>query len=142
MAAALAALHYLALAIGFSALTLRGVRMQEGSLTKILNADNFWGIAALLWIVTGLLRAFGGFEKGSDYYLHSHWFWLKMTLFLGVFLLELWPMTTFIKWRVSKKSSLENSDRELLKRFVLINRLQSILVLLIPVVAVCMARGI
>ena len=65
-----------------------------------------------------------------------------MTHFLGVFLLELSPMITFIKWRVSKKSSLENSDRELLKRFALINRLQSILILLIPVVAVCMARGI
>jgi putative membrane protein len=40
-------------------------------LNDVFTADSFWGIAALLWIVTGLWRAFGGLEKGSDYYLHT-----------------------------------------------------------------------
>lgn len=43
-------------------------------------ADNWWGLAALVWIGTGVIRAFGGFEKGSFYYLHNHFFWMKMTL--------------------------------------------------------------
>jgi hypothetical protein len=44
-----------------------------------------WGIAAVLWIGTGLVRAFGGLEKGSAYYLHNHLFWTKMGL-LGLIL--------------------------------------------------------
>ena len=40
-----------------------------------------WGVAALLWLVTGLLRAFGGLEKGTQFYLTSNLFWVKMTLF-------------------------------------------------------------
>ena len=43
-----------------------------------------WGIAAALWLVTGLLRAFAGLEKGTGFYLASPLFWTKMGLFLLV----------------------------------------------------------
>jgi putative membrane protein len=146
-AASLAALHYLALAIGFSALVLRGERIKDtvegGSLHKVFVADNCWGIAALLWIVTGIMRAFGGYEKGSEYYLHSHWFWIKISLFLTVFTIEFWPMLTFIKWRIAGKTMINTPfDRGLMQRFAVLNRIQVVLMLLIPIAAVCMARGI
>ena len=38
-------------------------------------------------------------EKGAAYYLNNHVFWAKMGLFLLMFLLELWPMLTLIRWR-------------------------------------------
>src|SRR5512144_478524 len=104
LSAVVSSLHLLALALGLPAVFLRG-RALKGSLDaeglrRLLGADNVWGIAALLWIVTGLLRAFGGLEKGADFYLHSPLFWTKMALFLVVLLLEIRPMTTFIGWRV------------------------------------------
>ena len=63
----LATLHLLALGIGFGAivdraLALRGT-LQEAGLRRVLRADTAWGIAAFLWISTGLIRAFGGFER-------------------------------------------------------------------------------
>jgi len=72
----------IALAIGLGAiwarsLALRG-KLDATGLKRVFYADNWWGIAALLWIVTGLLRAFGGLEKGTEYYLNNWLFLVKM----------------------------------------------------------------
>ena len=102
-AAIVSALHLLALAIGLPAVYLRGRalrgRLDADGVRRVLAADNAWGGAALLWIATGLLRAFGGLEKGSAFYLHSILFWVKLALFAAVLLLEIRPMVTFIGWR-------------------------------------------
>jgi putative membrane protein len=64
-----AALHLLALGIGLGAVWARGRGLQgeldEIGLRRVFYADIWWGIAALLWIATGLVRAFGGLEKGA-----------------------------------------------------------------------------
>ncbi|MCB0791730.1 MAG: DUF2214 family protein [Flavobacteriales bacterium] len=103
----LAIAHLLALAIGLGAVwgrwrALRKLRDITG-LDAVFHADNWYGVAALLWIVTGLWRAFGGVEKGTDHYLSSHTFLTKMGLFVVVLLLELRPMVTFIRWRSQMK---------------------------------------
>src|SRR5437667_12415769 len=103
ISAIVSALHVLALALGLPSSFFRG-RALKGSLDgpglhRLCTADTVWGIAALLWLATGLARAFGGLEKGSAFYLASPLFWLKITLFATVALLEAWPMATFIRWR-------------------------------------------
>src|SRR5215510_15989497 len=98
-----ASLHYLALAIGLPAIFLRGRALKgtldDAGLRRLFAADTMWGVAAALWLATGLLRAFGGLEKGSAFYLSSRLFYLKMALFLIVVALEVWPMLTLIRWR-------------------------------------------
>ena len=64
-----AALHLLALGIGLGAVWARA-RAFQGSLDtaglrRSFAADTWWGIAAAIWIATGLARAFGGLEKGA-----------------------------------------------------------------------------
>src|SRR5439155_25184932 len=80
----LAAIHLLALGLGFGAVWARGRALRgeldPAGLRRAFYADTWWGVAAVLWIGTGLVRAFGGFEKGSFYYLHNHLFWAKMGL--------------------------------------------------------------
>ena len=80
----LAAVHLLALGVGLGAVWARGRALQVPldipALRRVFYADTWWGIAAVLWIGTGLLRAFGGYEKGAFYYLHNHFFWAKMGL--------------------------------------------------------------
>ena len=144
----LAALHYLALGIGFTGVILRGMEFKrlgrsaaEGDLKRLFLADNLWGVGAVLWIATGLTRAFAGFEKGTDYYLSSHWFWLKMVLFGGMFLLEAWPMITLIRWRMAKKTSVSQNDRAMLSRFFSINLAQIHFLVAIIFVASAMSRG-
>ncbi len=46
------------------------------------------------------MRAFGGFEKGSEYYFHNHFFMARMGLLALILLLELKPMDTLIQWRI------------------------------------------
>src|SRR5258705_7255130 len=101
--AIVSALHVLALALGLPSVYLRGRALKgpldRDGLRRLLAADTVWGIAAGLWIATGLLRAFGGLEKGSQFYLQSPLFWTKMALFVAVIVLEIRPMITFIRWR-------------------------------------------
>jgi putative membrane protein len=58
----------------------------------VLAADTWWGIAAVLWIATGLVRTLAGVEKGTSYYLHNHVFWTKMALLGVILFLEVRPM--------------------------------------------------
>lgn len=100
----LASLHLLALPIGLGAVWARGRALRAvqtvADVSRVFVADTLWGLAAILWIATGLLRAFGGFEKGSAYYLHDRVFAVKMALLAVILLLEIWPMTTLIRWRI------------------------------------------
>ena len=93
--AIVSALHLFAFALGLPSVFLRGRALKrpldrEG-FARLFAADNVWGIAALLWLVTGLLRAFGGLEKGSAFYLASRLFWLKLALFAA----SLLPISIF-----------------------------------------------
>src|SRR5499426_4503605 len=103
LSAIVSALHLLALAIGLPSVYLSGRalkgRLDREGFQRLFAADSVWGIAAGLWLVTGLLRAFGGLEKGSAFYLGSRLFWTKMALFAAVVLLEIRPMMTFLRWR-------------------------------------------
>ena len=140
----LAGLHLLALGVGLGAVWARGRALRgtldAAGLRRVFYADNWWGLAAGVWIVTGVIRAFGGFEKGSFYYLHNHFFWMKMAL-LGVILaLEIGPMINLIKWRARVARS-ELPDTRTAGRMARISFVQAGLVVLMVLAATGMARG-
>jgi putative membrane protein len=142
----LAAIHLLAFALGFWAVLTRGTafgRLVTGSndVRRVLLADNLWGIAALILLVTGGMRAFGGFEKGTDYYLHQPLFHLKMTLFVLVLLLELAPMITLVKWRIASARG-KALDTGRAKLFARISHVEALLLMLMVIAASGMARGV
>lgn len=142
----LAALHLLALALGFWAVLTRGTAFRRlatgvGEARSVLGADNLWGISALFLLVTGGLRAFAGYEKGTDYYLHQPLFHLKMTLFVLVLLLEIAPMVALIKWRIALGRGAP-IDAARAKVFARICHVQALLVMLMIVAATGMARGV
>jgi putative membrane protein len=140
-----ATLHLLALGIGLGAVWARGralrLPLDEAGLRRVFSADNLWGMAALLWIVTGLLRAFAGLEKGTAYYLHNHAFWLKMVLLGGILLLEAWPMATLIRWRIQHARG-QTLDTRAAPAFARISHVQALLVIAMVFAATAMARGL
>ena len=142
--AIVSALHLLALALGLPSVYLRGRALKgpldRDGIRRLLAADTVWGIAAALWIATGLLRAFGGLEKGSQFYLQSPLFWTKMALFVTVIVLEIWPMVTFIRWRGALRRG-EMPDTSRARALYLVNHVEMGLVVLIVFVASFMARG-
>jgi putative membrane protein len=145
MSAILSALHLLALAIGLPAVVLRARALAEAddpaALRRALTADSWWGIAAVLWLVTGPARAFGPFEKGTAFYLSSPLFYAKLGLFLSIFLLEIVPMATLIRWRMALGRG-ESPDLGAARLFATLSWIEAALVVTIVFVAAFMARGV
>lgn len=141
----LAALHLIALGLGFAAIIARRRALlgtlDPSGLRKVFTADSWWGIAAILWIATGLTRAFGGFEKGTDYYLHNTLFIAKMAILIVILALEIQPMITLIRWRIAlgRKQSVNTTSAPWLAT---VCQVQAVLVILMVIAATGMARGV
>jgi len=143
VSALLSAVHLLTLALGLGAVFMRGRALggplDESGWHRLLTADNVWGIAAGLWIASGLGRVFFG-GKEPSFYWHNGLFWVKLGLFGLVFALELAPMTTFVRVRTARRrgTALPRFSVEAYRR---INSIEAVLVVVIVFVAAFMARG-
>jgi putative membrane protein len=140
-----AVLHLLALGIGLPAVWSRGRALRgnldNDGLQRVFLADTFWSIAAGLWIITGLIRAFAGLEKGSDYYLDNSMFLIKMGLLGLILILEVWPMITLIRWRTKLRQG-QLPDMNAAPAIARVSQLQVVLIVLMVFAATAMARGI
>jgi putative membrane protein len=99
------------------------------------------GIAAGALLIIGLLRVFY-FEKGADYYFHSHAFTAKFSVFIAIGLLSIIPTVEFLSWRGALKAGQVPaiSARKLrLITAVIHGELLSIVIILLC--AAIMARG-
>jgi len=142
----LAAIHLFAFALAFWAVLTRGTAFSQlsagtGEVKRVLLADNLWGLSALTLLITGAMRAFVGYEKGSDYYLHQPLFHLKMTLLVLILLVELAPMITLIKWRIASSRGVA-LDSGRAKLYARISHVEALLLILMMVAATGMARGV
>lgn len=139
-----ATLHLLALGIGLGAVWARSRALRAPldvpGLRRVFYADSWWGLAAPLWIGTGIVRTFGGLEKGSAYYLHNAFFLGKVACLALILILEVWPMVTLIRWRLQARRG-EPLDSSPALAFARISAVQAGLVLLMVLAATAMARG-
>ena len=141
--AALSAIHILTFGLGLTAVVLRG-RALAGVLDaagwkRLFAADSAWGVAAALWIATGLARIFLG-PKDPVFYWRNGFFWIKMTLFLTVFVLEMAPMRTFMRARQAAARGAAPPSFDVV-RYRRVNTTEMALVIAIPFAAALMARG-
>jgi putative membrane protein len=141
----LASFHLLALGLGLGSVWVRGRGLRgpldPSGLRRVFLADSVWGLAALLWISTGLWRLLGGTENPTAYYLHNHIFLMKMALLLLILVLEVWPMATLIRWRVRVGRG-ELPDTRVAPLLARISFAQAWIVLLMVFAATAMARGL
>ena len=144
----LAIVHLLALGIGLGAVWARARALGErpldrGSLRRVFAADGWWGLAAILWIGTGLWRLLAGTEKATSYYLANHIFLAKMGLLAAILLLELWPAVTLVRWRrkAARSGASWTPDSSTAARLRAISYLEAVLVVAMVCAAALMARG-
>lgn len=118
----------------------KGMSIEE--IRRIQRVDLVYGISAGLLLVIGLLRVFF-FEKGLNFYIHSPFFWVKMTAFLIVALLSIDPTIRYIRWNktLSQNKIPEITDSEH-KRTRMLLWLEVIGIIVILLAAPLMARGI
>ena len=140
--------HLIALGIGLGAVWARGTALRrtppdDESLSRAFAADTWWGIAAGLWILTGLARLFGGTEKATSYYMHNHLFLTKMVLLVAILALEIWPMIMLIRMRMLRgRGALEAASQGgTAQRIAVISLIEAGLVAVMVGLAVGMARG-
>src|SRR5437868_5347982 len=136
----LAWLHLLALGVGLGAVWVRARALagpvDPAGLRRALTADSWWGIAAGLWIATGLWRLIAGTEKTTAYYLANPVFWVKMGLLVLILVLEAWPMATLIRWRVALGRGQPPDSSGAARRIAAISYAQAALVVLMVAAAV------
>jgi putative membrane protein len=145
-----ASFHLIALGLGLGAVLTRGTVLREpitpGSLRRAFRADTLWGIAAILWIATGLWRLFGGLEKGVPYYMHNTFFMAKMTFLILILLIEIGPAVTLVRWRIAllRKGQPPESvaTPQAARRIAMLSHVQALLVVLMVFAAAAMARGL
>ena len=144
----LAALHLIALGLGLGAVIARGTALRESpsnaALRRAFRSDTTWGLAAALWIATGVWRMVAGIEKLPAYYYTNPVFHAKMGLFVLVLVLELWPMITLMRWRRAFSSG-ESAERLMTRgagrKIAVISHVEAFVVVAMVFVAVAMARG-
>lgn len=140
----LAALHLLALGVGLGAIWVRARTLSHpidlAAVRRVFIADGWWGIAAVVWLTTGLWRWMAGTEKATAYYLQNHVFLAKMGCFVMIWLLELTPMTALIKWRREVAAG-RLPDTSAAPRLARISYLEAGLVVVMVFLATAMARG-
>jgi len=141
----LAAVHLLGYGFALASIIGRTRALRRLSspadLPRVFLADTGWGITAIVLIVTGLMRVFGGFEKGADYYLHEPLFHIKMAALVLILILEVMPMMALIRWRIAVRQG-DTPDLAGAGRFARIGHWQSILLIVMVFAASGMARGI
>jgi len=133
-------LHYLGYAVLVSALVLElfvlRPDLDAAAARRLALADLAYGLAAVLMLVTGLLRVFAG-SKPAQYYAHNYLFHLKVTLFLAIAVLSIYPTVRFVKQRRlpdGARAAYPPAVRRLVTA-------ELVLALLLPLLAVLMARG-
>jgi putative membrane protein len=137
MSAFFAFLHHIAAfalvaGIAIEFVLLRGELTVERA-RQIRFADLAVGIAAGVVLVVGMLRV-RFFEKGADYYLHSLPFLAKVSLFVIVALLSIYPTVQFRSGKVVPPAKL--------RRIRTLLHLELVGVVGIILCAALMARGI
>jgi putative membrane protein len=142
----LAAVHLLALGIGLGSVWARArllsaPTLDGPTLRRALAADAWWGVAAILWVGSGLWRLLAGTEKTTAYYLGSHAFWTKMALFAAILVLESTPIVTLGAWRRHLGRG-ETPDLRAAPGMARTSYIQTVLVILMVLAATAMARGL
>ncbi|RZL87201.1 MAG: DUF2214 family protein [Variovorax sp.] len=143
--AILAYLHILAILtmvvfISSEAALCRVQWLNAAVVERLGKVDMVYGIAAVAVLVTGIARTWWGI-KGTAWYWTNPLLHLKLTLFIIIFVISLFPTKTYFRWRKALRADgALPAEAEIGKtrRLVMI---QAHLIALIPLVAVFLARG-
>ena len=143
--AILAYVHFLAILtmvvfISSEAALCRIEWINEKVVERLARVDAIYGMAAILVLATGIARTIWG-VKGSGWYWTNPLLHVKLTLFIIVGLISIFPTITYIRWRRQlreNKSLPSAAEVRKTRRLVMI---QAHILVVIPLFAVFLARG-
>lgn len=107
-------------------------------LSRLARIDAVYGVAAMTLISVGLILWLGSIGKPAVYYTKNWIFHTKLTLFLTIALLSVYPTIFFFKNRKGNPEEVISIP----KRIFWLLRLELLLLFLIPLLAGLMSRGV
>ncbi len=112
------------------------------SARSVLRMDMVYGVAAAVLLIAGFVRVLHT-EKGSAYYFSSGSFLLKLTLFIVVALLSIYPTIKFMGWRKAlREQRVPDFDAATRRRVRMLIHIELTLIFVIILMAIMMARGV
>jgi putative membrane protein len=143
--AILAYLHILAILtmvvfISSEAALCRVQWLNAAVVERLAKVDMVYGIAAIAVLATGVARTWWGI-KGTAWYWTNPLLHVKLTLFIIVGVISIFPTLTYFRWRKALRSSGTLPDEADIKKTRKLVMIQAHLIALIPLVAVFLARG-
>lgn len=115
--------------------------MTADDVRRVGGIDISYGLLAVLILIVGLVRAIYA-SKGWEYYSANPFFQAKLTAFVIVGVLSIWPTVQIIRWRIRLKASAPSLP--LLPEIVRVRQVlwaEMILLGSMPAFAAAMARG-
>lgn len=139
-------LHYLGFMIAFGALVIEHLTLKKdlslAEAWRVVITDGIYGLSATTILVTGILRVIY-FGKGTDYYLSSPVFYTKISIFIVISLLSLYPTFSFLTWiKDLRNKQAPNLELPQLQRLTWLIRGELAGFVIIPLFAAILARGI
>jgi putative membrane protein len=110
-------------------------RSEIGRLAKI---DGIYGLVVLILLAVGLTLWLGGYGKPTEFYSDNSLFQTKLTLFIVIGILSIYPTVFFIRY----KSGDQEENILVPKSIFWMIRLELLLLFVIPILAGLMAKGI
>lgn len=116
-------------------------QMNKAQIKSLATVDLIYLFAAILVLTTGILRWFV-YGKGYDFYMSTHLFHIKLTLFIIIGILSIFPTIKILKWRKQTKHGEDPDITEKgVKKLLMFIRIELLLITIIPLLAVLIARG-
>lgn len=112
--------------------------LPKKDLDKLSKIDGIYALGVLSLLAAGMTLWLGGFGKPTEFYSENPLFHLKLSLFVVIGLLSIYPTVFFIKNRKGDPEEIVSVPKII---FWMI-RLEVLLLFVIPILAGMMAKGI
>ncbi len=138
-------LHFIGVMVLMGSLITEHVMLKpaitKSQIKTLAMVDLIYGLSAAVVLITGLLRWFV-VGKVAEFYTQNHMFHIKVTLFVVIVILSVFPTIKIIKWsrQVKRGEEPDTSKKQVNKQLMFI-RIELFLLALIPLLAVMIARG-
>jgi putative membrane protein len=111
--------------------------LNRNEVSRIAKIDGVYGLATLILLGAGLTLWLGGFGKPTEFYSKNWIFHTKLTLFIIIGLLSIYPTVFFLK---NRKGDAQDVVQVPAKIFWML-RAEILLLFIIPLLAGLMAKG-
>ena len=139
-------LHYIGIMAMMGALITEHVMLKPGiskdQIKSLSIVDLIYGISAAIVLITGLLRWFIVDIKGTEFFTKNPLFHIKLTLFVAIVILSIFPTIKFLKWKKQAKLDEPGLGEKDIKKQLMFIRIELLLLAIIPLLAVMVAGGI